>query len=335
VRYIGKLIWPSKLAVLYPHPGSGLGLAALGSAAFLIAATVFVVLYRRRSPWLFAGWLWYLVALLPVVGLVQVGWQAFADRYTYVPSIGLAAAAVWGIASAAEGRLSTRALAAATVLAAAALSAVTVRQLATWRDSLTLYTHAIEATGPNETMEIDLGNELARRGRTEEAARRFETALRIAPGSSDALYALGSLALSENRYADARARFEEAARRHPDFVPAHVQMAVSLIREGRPSDAIPHAEQALSIRPDSAEALYVLGSALDAQGHSAEAQAKYEAALKARPDYPEAHVNLGDLLLAQGRAREAIPHFEAALRANPDFAEAKQGLNEARKRAGG
>jgi protein O-mannosyl-transferase len=334
VRYIGKLLWPAKLAVLYPHPGATLGWKAWVSAALLIAVTVLVLRARRRRPYLCAGWLWYLVALSPVVGIVQVGWQAFADRYTYIPSLGLAAAAVWGIASAAEGRLSSRALAAATAAVLAALSFLTVRQLSTWRDSLALYTHALEATGPNETMEIDLGNELARRGRTEEAARHFEAALRVAPGSADALYALGGLALSENRYADARAKFEEAARRHPDFAPAHIQTAVSLIREGRPSDAIPHVERALAIRAGSPEALYVFGSALDAQGKAAEAEAKYEAALKARPDYPEAHVNLGDLLLARGRPREAIPHFEAALRANPEFSEARQGLEEAKKRAG-
>jgi len=335
IRYVGKLLWPAKLAVLYPHPGATLGWKAWMSAAAVIAVTVLVLRARRSRPYLCAGWLWYLVALLPVVGIVQVGWQALADRYTYIPSLGLAAAAVWGIASAAEGRVPSRALAAATVAVLAALSFVTVRQLSTWRDSLTLFTHALEATGPNETMEIDLGNELARRGRTEEAARHFEAALRAAPGSADALYALGGLALSENRYAEARAKFEEAARRHPDFAPAHVQTAVSLIREGRPSDAIPHVERALAIRAGSAEALYVFGSALDAQGKAAEAEAKYEAALKARPDYPEAHVNLGDLLLARGRPREAIPHFEAALRANPEFSEARQGLEEARKRAGG
>jgi tetratricopeptide (TPR) repeat protein len=335
IRYVGKLLWPAKLAALYPHPGAALGWKAWVSAAVLIAATVLVLRARRRKPYLCAGWIWYLAALLPVLGIVQVGWQAFADRYTYMPSLGLAAAAVWGVASAAEGRISPRALAAATAAVLAALSFLTVRQLSTWRDSLALYTHALEATGPNETMEIDLGNELARRGRTEEAARHFEAALRAAPGSADALYALGGLALSENRYAEARAKFEEAARRHPDFAPAHVQTAVSLIREGRPSDAIPHVERALAIRAGSPEALYVFGSALDAQGKAAEAEAKYEAALKARPDYPEAHVNLGDLLLARGRPREAIPHFEAALRSNPEFSEARQGLEEAKKRAGG
>ena len=335
VRYLGKILWPSKLAVLYPHPAASLGWVTWAAALVLIGVTAVLFRVRRSSPYIFAGWLWYLAALLPVVGIVQVGWQGFADRYTYIPALGLAAAAVWGIAAAAKGRVPARALAAATAVVLAVLSFLTVRQLSTWRDSLVLYTHALEATGPNETMEIDLGNELARRGRTEEAARHFEAALRIAPGSADALYALGALALSENKYAEARARFEEAARRHPDFAPAHVQTAVSLIREGRPSDAIPHAERALAIRSSSPEALYVLGSALDAQGKAAEAEAKYEAALKARPDYPEAHVNLGDLLLARGRPREAIAHFEAALRSNPDFSEARQGLEEARRRAGG
>ncbi len=334
VRYLALTIWPAKLAVFYPHPAAALGWKTWTALLLLVAITAAVIVVRRSRPYLFAGWLWYLIALAPVIGIVQVGWQGLADRYTYLPSLGLAAAAVWGIASALEGRLSSRALAAGGAAILLALCILTVRQVATWRDSLTLYEHAIAVTGPNETMQINLGNELARRRRSEEASRHLQEALRIAPGSRAALYGLGNLMFAEGRPAEARLRFEEAARLHPDFAEAYVQIGVALVREGRPAEAVAPVERALSIRPGLPEALYVLGSALDAQGRAAEAEKNYEAALAAKPDYPEAHLNLADLLLARGRALEAIPHFEAALRLKPDFREAREGLEAARRKAG-
>ena len=334
VRYLALTVWPARLAVFYPHPASALGWKTWGALLLLLAITAAACVERRRRPYLLAGWLWYLIALVPVIGVVQVGWQGFADRYTYLPSLGLAAAAVWGVGSALADRVPGRVLAASGAALLLALSILTIRQVATWRDSLTLYSHAIAVTGPNETMQIDLGNELARRGRSEEASRHLEEALRIAPGSRVALYGLGNLFFAEGRPAEARRRFEEAARLHPDFAEAHVQIAAAFVREGRPAAAIAPAERALSIRPGLPEALYVLGSALDAKGETAEAERNYEAALAAKPDYPEAHLNLADLLVALGRDREAIPHFEAALRLKPDFREARDGLAAARRKTG-
>ncbi|MDQ2970629.1 MAG: tetratricopeptide repeat protein, partial [Acidobacteriota bacterium] len=330
-RYLGKIFWPTDLAVLYPHTATSLGWKTWAAAALLAAISAAAVALRRRHPYLLAGWIWYLVALLPVIGLVQVGWQSIADRYTYVPSLGIGAAIVWTVAETGPKRLPRPWLAAASAVALLALSVLTVRQVAVWRDSLALYEHAVAVTGPNETMQIDLGNELARRRRTEEAARHFAEALRIAPGSKDSLYALGRLALDQGRYGEARERLAEAVRLHPAFAEAEVQIAVSYMRESRPADAVSHAGRALGIRPTMPDALYVLGSALDALGRAAEAKEQYEAAIAARPDYAEAHQNLGDLLMAGGRTAEAIPHFEAALRANPDFVEARQSLEAARR----
>ncbi|MEO8191152.1 MAG: tetratricopeptide repeat protein [Acidobacteriota bacterium] len=329
VTYLGKMFWPSHLAPLYPHPLSGLGWKSAAALVVLAAISAAAYRVRARRPWLLAGWVWYLVALLPVLGLVQVGWQSTADRYTYLPSLGILAALVWEAADRARGRVSVRALAVATAVVALALSILTWRQIATWRDSLTLYEHAVGVTGPNETMEIDLGNELARRGRTEEARRHFAEALRISPGSKDALYAVGTLALNEGQPAAARERFQEAVRLHPEFAEGEIQTAVSFLRENLPADAAKHAERALAVRPGMPEALYVLGTALDAQGHADEAKARYEQAIAARPGYAEAHENLGELLAAAGKTSAAIPHFEAALRANPDFVEARQSLEAA------
>ncbi len=329
VRYLGKIFWPSHLAVLYPHPAAGFGWKTAAAVLLLAAISAGAIVLRRERPWLLAGWLWYLIALLPVIGLVQVGWQSIADRYTYLPSLGIFAALVFEAADRARGRVPGRALAAATVALCAALSFVTWRQVSTWRDSLTLYQHAVQVTGPNETMQIDLGNELARRGRTEEARRHFAEALRIEPGSKDALYGLGTLALNDGQPAAAREKFQEAVRLHPKFAEGEIQTAVSFLRENRPEDAAPHARRALAIRPGMPEARYVLGSALDAQGHAEEARTEYERAIAARPGYAEAHENLGELLAAGGQTAAAIAHFEAAQRANPDFVEARQSLEAA------
>lgn len=333
VGYLGKTFWPARLAVLYPHPATSLGWRTALAALFLLAITAAAVLLARRRPYLLAGWVWYLVSLLPVIGLVQVGWQAAADRYTYVPSLGLAVALVWGIADAAAGRVPARALAAATVVVVGLLGARTVQQVAIWRDSLSLFEHAVAVTGPNETMQIDLGNELARRGRTEEAGQHFAEALRIAPGSKEALYALGSLASREGRLDQALSYYSDAVGRHPDFAEARVQLASVLVRQRRLPRAFDEAAKALEIRPGMPEALYVEGVALESQGRSAEAEVKYRAALAGRPGYAEAHENLGELLQARGRTQEAVGEFEAALAAKPDFAEARQSL-ESLKRKG-
>ncbi len=335
VGYLGKTLWPSRLAVLYPHPAASLGWRTVLAVAILSAITAATIFAARRRPYLLAGWAWYLVSLLPVIGLVQVGWQAAADRYTYVPSLGLAAAVVWGIAGAAAGRVPVRALAAVTAIAVGLLGARTVQQVAIWRDSLTLYEHAVAVTGPNETMQIDLGNELARRGRTEEASRHFEDALRAAPGSRDALYALGSLASREGRLDQAASFFSQAVGSHPDFAEARVQLASILIRQRHVPEAFEAAARALEIRPGMPEALYVEGVALEMQGRSADAEARYRAAIAARPGCAEAHENLGELLEGRGSLPEAAAEFGAALAARPDFTEARRSLERLKGKGAG
>jgi tetratricopeptide (TPR) repeat protein len=326
VRYLGKTFWPADLAVAYPEIASSLAWKSAAAALLIAGITAAAVAVRRRHPYVLAGWAWYLVALAPVVGIVELAWQSMADRSTLVPSIGVAVAVTWLASDLLAPRVPARALAAAAAAVVVALAVLSVRQVSRWRDSLTLYEHAVAVTGPNETMQINLGNELARRGRTEEASRRFEEALRIAPGSKGALYALGSLDLAMGRLAEGRARLGEAARLHPDFAEAHVAMASSFAREKRPAEAIAEAKRAIEIRPNDAGALYVWGAALDSQGDEAGAEEKYRAAIAARPDYAEAHQNLGDLLAARGQLAEAAAEFQAALAANPDFAEARQSL---------
>ena len=294
-RYLGKTVWPAGLAAFYPHPGDSLGLVPILLAAALVAAlTAAAWLVRRSRPYAVVGWVWFLVTLVPVLGLVQVGKQAMADRYMYIPSIGLLVAFAWTIAS-----LGKKGWAPA-VAVVVALAAVTFVQAGVWRDSATLFEHALAVTDDNATAEVDLGAALEAKGRTAEAMTRFEAALRLDPGN--------------------RA--------------AHNRIAGLLAREGRLDDAIAHYRQVLALRPHDAATLSNLGIALAKQHRFPEAIETLRAALAASPDDPGAvHTNLGNALLLSGRVTEAIDEYREALRLDPGDAETETNLKAALARA--
>jgi tetratricopeptide (TPR) repeat protein len=268
VAYLEQTVLPFSLSVLYPHPGRASG-AALAAAALLLAVSLTAASFRRRAPYVFTGWFWFLIALVPVIGLVQIGWQARADRYTYLPSIGLLMALVWGLAELGErARIPRSVLAAAAAAAVAALALATVRQIGYWMDSETLYAHGLAVTGPNPVLEINMGIEQMRRGETEAALRHFRQAVAIEPR-----YWYGELALG-----------------------------AALARDGNPDEAMPHLTRALSMRPDSAEAQKELDSArsaaasrhtegarqLLAAGDVPGAKGELRSALRLSPDWPPA-----------------------------------------------
>jgi protein O-mannosyl-transferase len=268
VAYLGQTFLPGSLSVLYPHPGRPRA-AALAAGCLLVAVAVGAVVWRRRWPYVFFGWFWFAIALLPVIGLVQIGWQARADRYTYLPSIGLLTALVWGIAELSErARVPRSVLAAAAAAAVAALALLTVRQIGYWKDSVTLFAHGLDVTPANPILHIDMGIEQVRRGRTEEGIAHFRQAVAIEPR-----YWYGELALG-----------------------------AALARSGEVDGAVPHLERALSMRPDSAEAGRELESARSAAagrhterarellnaGDISAAKGELRSALRLSPDWPPA-----------------------------------------------
>ena len=359
--YCWKTIWPANLAIPYPMP-PGIPLwKTLSSGLALVLATMLILRARRRSPFLAIGWFWYLIALLPVIGLVQVGAQVVADRYTYVPLIGLFIMASWGAWQVLAGSRHARSLATAAALGVLALCVIsTSRQLPYWQNGITLFGHTVAVTSSNplahehlafahrtegrlaeairhyeRALEIkpdfvdalnNLGSVLADQGRSAEALRLFEKALAIAPNHVEARNNLGTLFADQKRYVEAIRLFQQTLEIDPDCAEAHYNLANILADQKRYAEAIPHFERAIEIKPRFAGAHYSLGLVLAAQGKFAEAICQYQAAIASRPDYAEAHNNLANALALQGNLAGAIEHYQQALRIQPDFVESHNNL---------
>lgn len=339
--YCLKTIWPSGLAVFYPYP-AGFAWWTVVSAGLAVAVITALALRSfRRAPYLAAGWIWFLVTLAPVIGLVQVGAQARADRYMYVPMVGLTIMLAWGAADLARRWPAvTRPIAAAAVATCLAAAAVSAAQIEHWKSSETLFQHALDVTADNYLAEHNLGSYLLDTGRLSEAIPHLEAALRIRPESAPARSDLASaLAQTPGRLPEAIAQFQAAVRLLPDAAIPHNNLGVALAKfPERLPEAIGEYQAALRIDADYADAHNNLASALaQTPGRLPEAIAEYQAALRINPKYADAHHNLG-LALAKvpGRLAEAIAEYQAALRIRPDDPEAHYDLGVAlSKTAGG
>ncbi|HUI06552.1 MAG TPA: tetratricopeptide repeat protein [Verrucomicrobiae bacterium] len=336
VGYVGKTIWPTGLAVFYPFDAHLSLVAASVAGTVLVGLTAAVIWRVRRAPWLAVGWFWYLGTLVPVIGLVQAGVvPAMADRYSYVPSVGLFIMLCWSVPDGARQRRTLRVTVGSAAVAALAVCAVLARiQIGYWKNTETLFRHALNVTRNNWLAHNNLGIALGQAGKIDEAVAQCEQALRIRPGFPEAHYNLG-LALGRiGRIQEAVAHYEQALRIKPDFAEAHYSLGNILLTMGDVENAIVHYRQALRVKPDFAEAHYNLGVALQQQGRAQEAMQHYEAALRLNPTIAGAHNNLGILLKDLGRAPEAIEHFEAALRIQPEDAGTHYNLGGALEQVG-
>jgi tetratricopeptide (TPR) repeat protein len=317
-RYLGKLLWPHDLAVLYPFPQSTSWIAVAAAAAGLAAVTALVLLRGRRRPYLAVGWLWYLGMLVPVIGLVQVGIQSHADRYTYLPTIGLLVALVWGVGdllgASRPGRI---AAAAASLLLLAALAAATARQVTAWRDTRTLFAHAVAVTGDNPAALERLGETLLAEGEVGPAIERFQEALRLAPGFVDAHNNLGSALGMTGRHEEAAVHFR-AALRGMKSAGIHHNLAYTLAQLGRVEEAIGECQAALRLDPDRRPTLILLAQTLVSGGRFPQAEAALRRALELGPADGEARRLLAVTLVQQGRVEEAMREYEEILRRSPD-----------------
>ncbi len=296
LRYLGKVFWPGGLAVFYPCQKWPVEIVA-GAVAVLIALSVWAIRSARREPHFVTGWFWYLGTLVPVIGLVQVGEQSMADRYTYLPSIGLFMMAAWCVPSSAIGQRAGRMIAAATMALLLGACAVLSRsQVRHWRNSVTLFRHALAVTKDNYVAHLNLGVALAQAGRVEEAVEHLEDALRIKPGYADVHFNLGLALVLLGKIPEAMSHWEQALRIRPGFAKAHYNLGLVLWQAGKTQGAIGHFKQALRIQPDYAEAHVNLGLALEQTGNPREAIGHYEQALRIKPDTPEVQNNLAWLL---------------------------------------
>ncbi len=304
VSYIGQMIWPQDLAVFYPHPGSALPLWQIfGAGLLLLCISIAVIRAARHHPYLPVGWLWYLGTLVPVIGLVQVGMQARADRYTYIPLIGLFIMVAWGFPKLLANWRHRRAIiTAAACIVLAAMMIMTWSQVRHWKNSITLFRHALQLTSDNHLAHNNLGDALAQKGKFEEAIEHFTKALEI------------------------WANFPEA---NKNYAAAHFNLALALVRQERLEEAIAHFSEALRTQPDDADTHYNLGVTLEKQGRLEEAMIQFSEVLRIQPDNAEARNNMGVILTSQGRFKEAISHYSKALQHNPNDGETHNNLGVA------
>ena len=368
--YLEKTIWPSSLAVFYPyHAVSLLAWPTVFSIVVLAGVTALAVFAARRAPYVTFGWFWFLGTLVPVIGFVQVGLQSRADRYTYVPLIGLFVAISWGWAELAEGNAITRKIGVAAACAWLVALAVSARvQAGTWTNKRTLFEHAIAVTSDNflahETLgaslldegdvkaaighlsealrlnprfaetHYDLGLAMVRSGRSEEAIEQFRQAIEIAPGSADAHNNLGGVLVNFGRLDAALEEFRSAVRLDPQNRDARYNLANLLAQTGRDAEAVDAYSEVLRLGSRDAEALDRLGLALTRLERWPEAIEVFREELRSRPGSAEVHNSLGYSLARAGRLTEALQEFQEAVRIAPGDEEAADNLRKAKAALG-
>ena len=301
VSYLQKMVWPSNLSIFYPHPKGALPVwKGILCGMVLVGITIFAVKWIRKAPYFAVGWFWYLGTLVPVIGIVQVGMQAMADRYAYVPLIGIFIILAWGVSSLLEKwdqRKKALPIAAGVVILV--LMVVAWMQVGQWKNSITLFKHAISVTEnqyPNfSNAYYNLGHALEKKGDIGAAITHYKTAIKINPDSFQTYINLGKILSGVSRFEEAKAYYKEAIRVKPNSHIAHYNLANTLSRQGDMEKAITH----------------------------------YKTAIKINPNYLEAHSNLGILLAQQGSLKEAINYFQEALRLKPDLISARKNLEMA------
>jgi tetratricopeptide (TPR) repeat protein len=330
MAYLGQTVWPARLAVFYPFPEKLPWWPAAGCAAAIVGITLLLARVFRGAPFLLVGWLWYLGTLVPVIGLVQVGEQAHADRYTYVPLVGIFIMLAWSAAAAARrwpvARWVICGMLAAVSVACLVLTSMQVRY---WKDSESLFQHAIEVTQGNYVAYNNLGVVERDRHRLTQAIADYREALRIRPSSLEAHNNLSEALLKEGRLDEATVQILETLRLKPDSAEGHVNLGAVLDKRGKLDGAMAEYREALRLAPENAVAHSGLGGVLADLGRTEEALREMREGIRLRPEYADGYYSLGWLLATQGRAAEAIPIFQEAIRLDPDDTEAHYNLGTA------
>lgn len=311
--YLGKLFAPIDLAVFYPHPGADLALwRVAGGAAALVLVSLLALRQRRERPYILVGWLWFVGTLVPVIGLVQVGGQAMADRYTYLPYIGLFIVLVWGGAELLKTSVAGRWTAA--ILPIALLAFLSRGELTYWKNTETLFERAIAVTGANHVARINLAEYLGQQGRPEDALAQLRAALVDYPNSIKAHYNTGVALNMLGRYDEAQPYFERTLAAEPNHVEALKYLGAGKIRQRRFEEAFALFERGAALVPGDPEAHFNMGVAQAAQGHWEAAARHLRRALELRPDYARAHFELSQALFGAQRYADALEELKLARR---------------------
>jgi len=333
--YLGKMIWPEKLAVLYPHPENALPVwKVIFCGMALVGITIISIRLIRKAPYFAVGWFWYLGTLVPVIGIVQVGGQAMADRYTYIPLIGIFIIVAWGVPELiSKWRYKEKVLSVSAGILIPTLMVMTWTQVGHWKNSITIFKHAIRVTDKTyptfAPAHNNLGVALVAEQKNEEAISHYKMAIKINPDNAKAHNNLGAALLTERKIEEAISHYKMAIKINPDFAKAYSNLGIALVAEGKIEEAISHYKMAIKINPDYANAHYNLGNALSAEGKNEEAISHYKMAIKIKPDYADAYNNLGAALLTERKIEEAISHYKMAIKIKPDYADAYNNLGAA------
>ena len=366
-EYLVKTVWPLPLAVLYPHPEQILVWQTIGACAALSVITALAIRMAVSRPYLLVGWLWYLGTLVPVIGFVQVGTQAMADRYTYIPLIGLFIAAVWMLSEVTDRPgYRTYFLPALGVTATLLFFTLTLTQTRHWQDSAALFSHALSVTKNNYVMHTNMGTLLALRGNWQDALVHYHEALKLRPDDPETNYDLGNVLMRQGQFAEAIPFYLKAVGHRRDFAAAHNNLGIAFGQTGKPEQALEHFREAVRLDPGYQEAKRNLeyslalagqskplppqpaapneavqggrataeeqvkaGASLSAKGDLPGAIAHFRKALMADPDHYEANVHLGLAFALQRNFAEAIPPFRKAIQLDPRKAETYNSLGVA------
>jgi len=323
VSYVSKAIWPRKLAVFYPHPGDALSEWTIIGAALLIAAAILLSIRTfKKYPYIAVGLFWYLGTLVPVIGLVQVGGQAMADRYTYIPLIGLFIIVVWGVSDFfIKWQYGKFFLGVSIMIILSALAWNTFHQLGYWKNGITLFENAVDVTENNYLAHNNLGTAIGSAD-LDRAIFHCKTALKIKPDYMEAHYNLGNFLEKKGHTDEAIAHYLEALRIKPDYGKAHNNLGATLYKQKDYEGAALHFLKALEINPKDSGVRNNLANVLFAQEKVDEAVLQYREAIRIDPKNLNAHYNLGNISLKQGKTEEAFTHFAEVIKLKPDNVQA-------------
>jgi len=321
-RYIGKIVWPENLCVFYPPPNHWPMITVFSSAIMLIIVSLYFLWQWRRHPYLLVGWLWFLGTLIPVIGLVQLGQQAMADRYTYIPQIGLLLCLVWGgHALTKTWKRQAQILSAMATAAIIACMMLAVRQIHWWKNSETLFQHTIAVTTNNTLAYLNVGIALVKNGQIDGGIVYYQKALEIDPNDATANYNLGTALMSANRAAEAIAHFQKVLELNPKDAETYNNMGSAFYQTGRMNEAIACYKKVLELNPANVAAYSNLGTALCQMGRMDEAVGYFKKSLEIEPGNAAVCDNLGLALYQLGRTAEAIDYYKKGLALNPDDAQ--------------
>jgi protein O-mannosyl-transferase len=328
IKYISKMIWPSRLAVYHPHPRTGFSDTAVVICALLfVLITVFSIYVGRRKRYVTVGWLWYIGTLVPMIGLVQVGAQAIAYRYMYLSMLGLLIIVAWAVKDLVANRFRWKVAAAVSaIVVLSAFVVLTIMQVRYWQNTITLFEHTLNVTKDNAAAEHNYGYALSEAGRLDEAAIHLNRAIQLVPIFVDARNNLGKLYLKQGKINEAIDCFAELAKRKDAPAEVHYSLASALLMQKRYDEAIKQLAMVLELDPDYAHAPSAMAVALMSAGRADEAMACFNKYLRLNENSAELHYNLAVALVMQKKYDEAIIHFTRVTELDPNNAGALNGL---------